>query len=539
MNKRVLMLLVLLGAALRLWQWAGDGTLWLDEIAIARNVEARSIGELVTKPLAFDQVAPPGFLAVVKLSTLAFGNNERALWLFPLMIGLAGLVLFASLAMRILRGWAVPIAVVLFVVALAPIRYSAEAKQYGIDAVVAVALTLLAFDLRTRDRSIGSLLLAGAAGLAVIVFSQASAIVMAALGGALAVAWLMERDARTRRAMLVTVPLWAIASLLAVWMGERSMTPSTRAFMEDFWRGGFLPLPPRIMTAGPWLWERFVSLFGDGWTLHYPLPWIFALLAILGIIALWRQRRDVALLVASPMVVTLIAAIAQQYPFRQRLIVFLIPSALLSAAAGAGWIADLAGRRNDIAGAVIAAATLILPAMALVKSGVPSRVDNYRPIYAHLQANRRPGDAVYVMFLGNSSAIYYGPRYGLQRDEYHLGACDRDDTRTYLRDLDRFRGRPRLWMLFRSAPAHRVPREAMREYLAAIGIRRDSLFVPSSVSEPILIELYDLSDGNRLNAASAETFPVAKMLPYPKPGCRDWGGDAAAYNPRVSSKESR
>lgn len=537
MNKRVLVALVLLGAALRVWQWGAEGSLWLDEIAIARNVEARSIAELVTQPLAFDQVAPPGFLAVVKSSTMAFGNNERALWLFSLLWGLVGLALFAWLASRILRGFAVVIAVTLFAVALPLIRYSAEVKQYGIDAAVAVGLTLLAFDLRQRDRPVGRLLLAGSVGLIVIWFSQSSAIVMAALGVALAVMWLIERDARTGRALLITVPLWAIASALAVWMGNRSMTPSTRAFMEDFWRGGFVPLPLRITTAAPWSWERFVSLFGDNWTLRYPLPWIFALLAILGVLVLWFQRRDVALFVAAPIVITMIAAMAQQYPFRQRLIVFLVPTALVAAAAGAGWIADLAAKRSAVAAVAISIATMIIPLVALAKSGLPARVDHYRSVYAHLKANRRPGDAVYVMFLGNSSAIYYGPRYGLARNEYHLGICDRDDTRAYLRDVDRFRGRQRLWMFYRSGPAYRVPREAMRQYLDTIGVEHDSLSVASQVSEPMFLVLYDLSDPARLRAASAETFPVPEMPAYPKPGCRDWSGDARAEHPRVSSKE--
>lgn len=525
-NGLLLLVILLLGVALRLWQWGGEGSLWLDEIALARNIEALSVRELVTQRLAYDQVAPPGFLAAVKLATLAFGGGERALWLVPLIGGLIGLVLFRYLAGRMLRGMAVPVGMALFALALALVRYSAELKQYGIDATVAVGLTLLAFDLRARARSIGGLLLAGAAGLAVIWFSQASALVMTGLGAALAVAWLLERDRRTGRALLVTVPVWAVASLIAVVVGTRSMSPSTRAFMQDFWRGGFLPLPPRLSTAGPWLWERLAGLFGDPWTLRYPLPWLFALLALLGIVVLWRQRRDAALLVAAPFVVTLLAAFAQQYPFRTRLVVFLVPGALLAAAAGAGWLADLVARRSTIAGVAVALAALVPPVLALAAAGVPARVDNYPPLYAHLQKHRRPGDAVYVSILANGSAIYYGPRYGLGRGEYHAGACDRDDTRVFLRDLDRFRGRDRVWLLIRSSPALRVPTEAMRRYLGTIGTRRDLRVSRSAISEPLELELYDLSDPVRLRAASAETFPVAEMPRAPKPGCRDWSGDA-------------
>jgi hypothetical protein len=524
--RRVLLALVLLGAALRLWQWGAEGSLWVDEISLSRNILSRSVGELVRYPLAFDQVAPVGFLAAVKLSTLAFGGGERALWLVPLLGGLAGLLLFRRLAERALRGAAVPLAMALFALALAMIRYSAEVKQYGLDATAAVGLTLLALDLRTRDRSVGRLVLAGGAGLIVIWFSQASVIVMAGLGAALAAAWLIERDRRTLRVLLVTVPIWAAASLMALLLGNRSMTPATRAFMNDFWSGGFLPMPPRLSTAAPWFWQRLPELFSDPWTLRYPVAWIFALLAVVGIAVLWRQRRDSALLIAAPFVMTLIAAIAQQYPFRTRLVVFLVPSAILAAAAGAGWIADAAGRRSKLARAIVIVAVLIPPLLAIADARLPSRVDNYRPAYAHLQANRRPGDAVYMSFLANSSAIYYGPRYGLHPGQYHLGACDRTDTRAYLRDFDRFRGHSRVWVLAKNGPAVRVPHEAIHRYLNTIGVLRDSRIVHSGVTDPVTLELYDLSDPARLRAASAETIAVAPMPEYPKPGCRDWSGDA-------------
>lgn len=527
-HPRVLLGLVLLGVVLRVWQWAAGGSLWLDEISLARNILGLPLGALLTRPLAFDQVAPRGFLLIEKLVTMAFGGGERALWLFPLLCGLLGLVLYQRLAARLLRGAAAPIAVALFALGLALIRYSAETKQYGVDATAAVGLTLLALDLRERDRSTAGLLLAGVAGLLVIWFSQSAALVMTGLGAALALCWLLERDRRTLRALLGTVPLWAVAAVVAVVVGEHSMTPSTRAFMQDFWRGGFLPLPPRVSTAAPWLWERLTGLFGDGWTLRYPWPWAFALLALGGVAALWRQRRDAALLVAGPFAVTLVAAAAQQYPFRTRLVVFLVPGALLAAAAGAGWIVERAARRSTAAGLAVAGAALVPAVAALGAARMPVRVEDYPPLYARLRAERRPGDAVHVTFLAFNSAIFYGPRYGLRPGDYRLGACDRNDTRAYLRDVDRYRGRPRVWVITKDSPAYRPAHDAVRRYLSTIGVHRDSLVQHQVVSDPSRLDLYDLSDPARLRAASAETFPVQPMLAYPKPGCRDWRGSPRA-----------
>jgi len=137
-----------------------------------------------------------------------------------------------------------------------------------------------------------------------------------------------------------------------------------------------------------------------------------------------------------------------------------------------------------------------------------------------------------VSFLANSSAIYYGPRYGLGPGQYALGVCERNDTRVYVRDLDRFRGHSRLWVLSKNGPATRVAGDAIHRYLSTIGVLRDSKVVPSGVTDPLTLELYDLSDPARLRAASAGTFAVAPMPEYPKPGCRDWSGDPHLAAPR-------
>ena len=47
---------------------------------------------------------------------------------------------------------------------------------------------------------------------------------------------LRDRDPRTRRAVLVTVPIWAVASAAATVVAIRRVTPATREYMDYFWR---------------------------------------------------------------------------------------------------------------------------------------------------------------------------------------------------------------------------------------------------------------------------------------------------------------
>ncbi len=129
---------------------------------------------------------------------------------------------------------------------------------------------------------------------------------------------------------------------------------------------------------------------------------------------------------------------------------------------------------------------------------------------------------MYVFPLSRIGLLFYGPRYGLEPKDWTSGICDRSETRVYIRDVDRYRGVSRLWVLSSGARPYRVARAAVRGYLSTIGVKRDSLILPSLTWDFTILERYDLSDTTRLLAAQAETFPVPPMPTDPRPGCRPW-----------------
>ena len=109
-----------------------------------------------------------------------------------------------------------------------------------------------------------------------------------------------------------------------------------------------------------------------------------------------------------------------------------------------------------------------------------------------------------------------------QGREWRTSVCDRNDTRAFVRDVDQYRGARRLWLVSGGSRPYRSARVAVRDYLATIGVRRDSLFLPSLNRDGVWLDLYDLGDTVRLRSADAETFPVPPMPRDPRPGCRPW-----------------
>ena len=523
MPARLTLVLVVIGVVLRLWAYAGVTPLWLDEILLGRNIIELPLGTLLTEPLRLDQVAPRGFLLVEKLAVSVFGPTELALRLFPFLCGLASLLLFWRLAARILEGWGVSIAVGLFALGVPFIKYSAEAKQYGVDVLAAIALLDLTLRLRDDEGPARArLLLGGASSFIVIWFSQTSVLVMTGIGLATAIEWLIARDRPSWRMLVYTLPVWALASAVAAVEGTRGMSLTTRAFMQDFWHVGFMPWPVYAPTNLWWLWHRAVDLFANPWLLRYPLPAVFVLIALIGLASLWRRRRFLALLVTAPLIVTVATAAAHQYPLLGRVTLFVMPGVILATAAGIEWLRLRVGRLQPALGLAVASVILAAPARAIVTALPPYDLEHHWSFLEHLQRNRQPGDVIYMFPLTTIGTAFYGPRFGLQPDEWQTSVCDQFDTRAYLRDVDRFRGSARVWVLLSGARPFRTARAGIQQYLATIGVRTATVARPSVAFGTMSLDLFDLSDPVRLAAATAESFPVDPMPTDPRPGCRPW-----------------
>ncbi len=521
-SPRFMTSLVVVGIALRFWAYVRDTSLYLDEILLSRNILELPLRELMTRPLQLDQVAPRGFLFVEKLAVMLLGQGEHVLRLFPFLCAAASVILFRRLAERLLTGFGPAVALFLFAIGVPFLRFGADVKQYSSDLTVGILLWMLALDVSERSSSTLRLGVIGLAGFVIGWFSQASVLVMAGIGAALAVDLMLSRNPQRARALLITIPLWAVASLVAIVVGFRSMTPSTREFMNDFWAGGFFPLPMRWSTGSRWLWDQMNSLFSDPFLLRYRWPALFVLIALLGAVVLWRRSRGAAFLLLGPFAMCLGAAVAHQYPFRGRLVFWMLAPTLLFVAAGIEWLRTKASVLHPILGLVLLLAALAPPVMAFAEAPPPYEIEHHWELLGYLQQHREPGDKVYVLRMQHIGVQFYGSRYGLLPSEWTTDICDRDLIRPYIKDADRFHGVPRLWVLAGSGRPFAPMHAAVRRYLGTIGVKKDSFYLPSLTLGSVGIELYDLSDPNRLSAASAETFPVSGAHFDPRPGCRDW-----------------
>jgi hypothetical protein len=251
--------LLIAGAALRVRQYASSGALWLDELALARNIVGRSLGALLTEPLAYEQVAPRGFLLLEKLSVLAFGAGEWQLRLIPLASSLAALAIFPVVAARLVDGAGFPIAVALFALNVPQVWHSAEVKPYTTDVAVAVGLTALALRWQRR-RGRGDAVALAIAGLGAVWLSTPAVLLLAGLGAALGMTAWAEKNGQAARQLVPVAIGWALASAAAVAAAFHSVSPTASSSLREI-LGGRVSAGPRLpphplRLAGPRLARR-------------------------------------------------------------------------------------------------------------------------------------------------------------------------------------------------------------------------------------------------------------------------------------------
>ena len=517
-RRLVLVLVLAVGAALRLLQYAAGRALWLDEALLSVNVLSRDAAALVLRPLDYAQTAPAGFLLLQKLAASILGTGEYALRLVPLLAGLAALFWFPRVARRYVTRAALPLAVALFALAPFLVYYSSEAKQYALDVLASLAILACAAAVhhRASRRALAGF---AAVGAGAVWLSQPAVFMLAGTGTVLGVDALRRRDARQVRALAGVAAAWA-ASFAASYALSRNALADP-GYMRAFWREGFLPLP-RSGADALWLPRTIVRLFREPLGVFGEDPTALSLLqtwagvAAFAFGAWWMARgRGVRLaLLLAPAGMALAASALRLYPFGAdytsagRVLLFLLPALVLVVAEGAVRIGRAAGGGAGRAVLAAFAVALLLPSLAYAARSVPHMRAEVKPLLQYAAEQREPGDVLYVHYAGRAPFLYYAPRYGWTPRNAMVGSCARQTPADYLRELERLRGR-RAWLLFIDdrVVSKTDDRGIMLGWMEHAGRRVDD-----QVSVGAALYLYDLRQ------PPAHAGPYRAQLSRPAPG---------------------
>jgi hypothetical protein len=389
---------VLLGLALRAIQYAADRSLWLDESMLALNITHRSAAGL-TRTLDYAQAAPLGFLELEKLASHLFGDSELALRVLPLVCGLASVLLFAVLAMRVLGSAPALLATFVFACAAGPVYYASEVKQYSGDLAVSIGLTLLGVLLSGDGVSRRTQVVAAAGGAAAMFLSHASVFVSGGIALALAVRAFLRRDRKAFEAFAATIPWLIVGLFIVVFTSARTgrldtvIGPSPRPYGHGQSFGSRLHWVRDVTSS----MLRSIGYLDDGPEryLHWPL----LALALVGAVGLARRRPACATNLLLPFPITWVASTLDKYPIFDRTVLFLVPATVLFLAEGVAVVVRVAPSRGlrVCVGGFLAAAVLLVPLVRACAHTVdPVQHEEMKEALDYVRGRWRPGDALFV-----------------------------------------------------------------------------------------------------------------------------------------------
>jgi hypothetical protein len=357
----------------------------------------------------------------------------------------ASVILFYKVSIHYLEREDIPLALCLFAVSDRLIYYSSEVKQYSSDVAVALLVWLVALHMHRDGWTYMKAVAYGLLGAVAVWLAYPSVFILSGIGLSSSLFLLIERKWRELGRFCVASLLWASSFVVLYFVSLRSL--SHNSYLEGFWSSGFIPFPPKSVWDLKWFFDTFFNLFTD------PLGFAFcgvAGLAFLlgGAVMFLKKRRDFCLLV-SPVLPLALASGCHLYPLQGRLLLFVVPFVLLFVAKGV----EMARVNTSSAGRAIwitLASLLVLPPLAGAAYHFfkPRTGEETKPVLSYLREHWRSGDFLYVYYGAESAFQYYSEHHRYKSSDYLMGVESRDNWSKYFEDLDKLRGRQRVWIFF-------------------------------------------------------------------------------------------
>ncbi|WP_207425915.1 glycosyltransferase family 39 protein [Pedobacter sp. SYSU D00535] len=469
--------LIAIGVFFRLYHYLDNRSFWIDEIFLATSFVNMSFWEMLTMPLENEQKAPVGYIILTKIFVMLFGPNEMALRLLSLLSGILTLFAFVPVARHFIMS-RLGVVLAVGVIALSPpiIYHSVEAKQYSTGLLCSV-LALLCFVKFHQNVSIKSLLTWGLYGSLLLWFSFSMMFVLGGMAIALSLYYMYHKDWKRIAYLLIPFSIWLVTVVLNYFLFLQDYQDSSWLVAWFRNRNGFMPLPPTSLQELMWFVNRPFSLLdyplGLSWfqfkgenpllQVLYRMSLIPFALLVLGVIIQFRSSKKIFWVFLSPIMLHLLAAGVEAYPFFERLTVYLAPILIILIAnaciVAVKFIADK--WRNSTS---VKYALPIFLLVGPVYNSVLNIVDqdtfggsknwHQRELFMYINKHYKPGDAVYIYWNAKYPYQFYGKAYPLrfkaiEGNDYRFKARSMEEyQRKVDADIQALKKYDRVWLIY-------------------------------------------------------------------------------------------
>ena len=449
--RKIVVILLLIGAAIRCCLFLSNQSLNQDETSLAFNVINGSYRDLFHQ-LKYEQMAPVLFLAATKFLTDAFGYSEYVFRLIPFAAGLISVFLFYLLSQKFQRKAPALISTALFSLSHFQIMYLLVFKQYSVDILLTIIILLFSINVYNSNFNINKCIWFGIIGILSIWASYTSFFVI--LGAAIVLFAQYFHSVKINRIpfnlpKLLILNTWIISFVVFYLTMYHNLTSPG---LMELWNDSFAPIPFSFKNL-MWYPITFISIINN--PLELCVPGIVLLAVILGIQSFLKNKNHTSLaLLVAPIFVLVFSSMSKLYPLGSeesgfRVILFIIPIMYIIIAEGAFEMYNIFERYLPAMGLIFLCVLFSFPVINSIKliTNIDSRSigPDTRSVINYYLEQKYKGDKIYV-YGGIENIFKYYTLY--KHEEYIRGIIAHDEIEKYIVDIEKLNGSGRVWFLF-------------------------------------------------------------------------------------------
>lgn len=401
--------LIIIGIAIRLYHYFFNRSLWLDEAMLSNNIISKNWIELLY-PLDNRQIAPIGFIFVQKSMISLFGANELALRLFPLLTGIASIIIFYLLLKKIAGEKFAAAGIAIFILGKYLIFHATEAKQYGMDAFVYIVAFYYLYFNPADFKNRGSIVVKGIIGAILIWFSHCSIFILTGIACGLAFEIIRNKNYKDIPGFTAMGSVWLVSFIVNYYLflhDHSSRSIQETAFLSE----GYLPPHGSITGFIHWLLPMLKL------SLVYPIAvnmsaLYLAILFAAGLLYTFIFKEYKLFILGIPVLIHIALSILNLYPFGGRFNLYMGAMIVIFIVLGLKLIATGLKFAGTPVVILLLLGLIIYPAKRVFK---PFNFEEIKPSLFYIQEHKSPDDVLYV----HAASL---PAFDFYRDRYSVGS---------------------------------------------------------------------------------------------------------------------
>ncbi|MEW5894934.1 MAG: glycosyltransferase family 39 protein [Candidatus Omnitrophota bacterium] len=375
----------------RLNHYLDNLSFWADEAWLAIDLQRRTFSDIVLNRniSSYYAVPPAGFLLILKLFVLFFGNHEFSYRLLALICSIASLSLFWRMLKKNSSGTTAIIAIAIFAFCDQVIFQSAQLKQYSSDILITIIIWTLAFSSLSKPLRIHQIIFICLLGWICILVSHPAILAMTGIAVA-QIFFKKERKALLKQQLVIFIS-WALFFLFAYFYYYQMNFSNPR--MISCQNHYFLSLS-ELSKSIIMIREMFINPGGLQWQIAFP---VFSF----GVWHLAKTNKNLFFPLILPVIIAFFAAFLNKYPFGGRFLLFLVPALFIFIGEGFSFL--LKKKALLLPGSVFLF-LLLLPHVSQSFHHIfkPRYIAETRPLLEFLKEEQKSDDVIYL----NNEAQY-------------------------------------------------------------------------------------------------------------------------------------